>query len=233
MGGNRAQIIQRVTGTIPIVTLSAAELVTSGVVASLARPGGTITGMQSYSPELQGKRLQILKELMPKLSRVAVLRRAAWHPGMLAAYQQPADSAAQKLGLRLHYVVFQTSDELPGAFAGLVAERAGAIVIWVEPGITLHVREIPDLAARHRLPTIAEGPTWLDGGALVAYGSNQEDLWRQAATHVVRILKGARPGDLPIGQPTTFEMTINMKTAKTLGLTPPPSLLQRADRIIE
>lgn len=166
VGGNRAQIIQRVTGTIPIVTLSAAELVTSGVVASLARPGGTITGVQSYSPELQGKRLQILKELMPKLSRVAMLRRAAWHPGMLAAYQQPADSAAQKLGLRLHYVVFQTSDELPGAFAGMVAERAGAIVVWVEPGITLHVREILDLAARHRLPTMAEGPTWLDGGAL-------------------------------------------------------------------
>jgi putative tryptophan/tyrosine transport system substrate-binding protein len=231
-GGNRAQMIQKVTSTIPIVILSSGELVASGIVQSLTRPGGNITGVQNYTPELQGKRLQILKELVPTLSRVAVLRRGVWHPGILAAYRQAADDAAKKLGLRLHYVVFQTPDELPSVFAGMVNERDRAIVIWGDPGIFPHVRQILDLAAQHRLPTMVD-PSSSRAGALMAYGAKQDDLWRQAATHVDRILKGAKPGDLPIGQPTTFELAINLKTAKALGLTIPASLLQRADHVIE
>jgi putative ABC transport system substrate-binding protein len=189
--------------------------------------------MQSYSPELQGKRLQILKELIPTLSRVAAFRRGAWHPGTLAAYRQAADDAAKKLGLRLRYLLFQNPDELPGVFAGMVNERDAAIIIWNDPGITLYVRQVLDLAAQHRLPTMADTADWPKSGALMAYNAKSQDVWRQAATYVDRILKGAKPEDLPIGQPTTFELVINLKTAKALGLEVPPSLLARADEVIE
>ena len=233
VGGSTAQFVQKVTSTLPIVTLNAGELVSSGIVASLVRPGGNITGMQEYSPELQGKRLQMLKELVPTLSRVAVLRRGPWHPGILAAYQQAADDAARKLGLRLRYVPFQDPEELPGVFAGMVNERDTAIVIWNDPGIDRNIRQILDLAARHRLPTMSPGSDWAKSGALIAYGAKTDDIYRQAAMHVDRILRGAKPGDLPIGQPTTFELVINLKTAKALGLTIPPTILLQADQVIE
>jgi putative ABC transport system substrate-binding protein len=232
-GGGRAQSVQKVTSTIPIVTLSAGELVASGIVASVARPGGNITGMQDYNPELQGKRLQILKELVPTLSRVAVLRRGTWHPGIVAAFRQAADDAAKTLGLRLRYIQFQNPDELPGEFAGMVNEREAAIVIWSDPGIPPYISQILDLAARHRLPTMADWSEWTKSGALVVYTPKHDDTFRQAATYVDRILKGAKPGDLPIGQPTTFELVINLKTAKALGLTIPPLLLGRADQVIQ
>jgi putative ABC transport system substrate-binding protein len=227
-----ALFIQKMTGTIPIVVLHGGELVASGIVSSLARPGGYITGMQSFSPELQGKRLQILKEIVPTLSRVAVLRRGAWPPGVVAAYRQATDDAAKKLGLRLRYVLFRNSDELPGVFTGMVNERDAAVVIWTDPAIFQHARQIVGLAARHRLPTAGEGVNWAQAGTLIAYGPKRDALWRQGATHVDRILKGASPGELPIGQPTTFELAINLKTAKALGLTIPPSLLVRADQVI-
>jgi putative tryptophan/tyrosine transport system substrate-binding protein len=232
-GGGRAQVVQKVTSTIPIVTLSAGELVASGIVSSVARPGGNITGMQIYNPELQGKRLQILKEILPTLSRVAVLRRGAWHPGILAAFRQAADDAAKTLGLRLRYIQFQNLDELPGVFAGMVDERDAAIVIWSDPGMSLYVRQVLDLAARHRLPTMGDWSDWAKSGALIAYAGKPDDTYRQAATYVDRILRGAKPGDLPIGQPTTFELVINLKTAKALGLTVPQSLLGRADVVIQ
>jgi putative ABC transport system substrate-binding protein len=228
-----ALFVQKITGAIPIVVLSGGELVASGIVSSLSRPGGSITGMQTFSPELQGKRLQILKEMVPTLSRVAVLRRGTWPPGAVAAYRQATDDAAKKLGLRLRYVLFRNPDELPRVFAGMVTEREAAILIWNDPGISQHIRQILDLATRHRLPTVNEGPNWAKSGALVTYSPKRDDLWRQAATHVDRILKGANPGDLAIGQPTTFELVINLKTAKALELTVPPSLLLRADQVIE
>jgi len=228
-----AQFIQKMTGTIPIVVLSGGELVASGFVASLARPGGYITGMQTFAPELQGKHLQILKEIVPTLARVAVLRRGPWPPGAVAAFQQAADDAAQKLSLRLRYVFFRNSDDLPSVFADMVNERGAAVLIWADPAILLNMRQITGLAAQHRLPTIADTSIAAKSGGLISYSAKRSDLWKQAATHVDRILKGAKPGDLPIGQPTTFELVINLKTAKTLGLTIPPSLVLRADQVIE
>jgi putative ABC transport system substrate-binding protein len=232
-GGARAAAIQQVTRTVPIVTLSAGDLVASGIVPSLTRPGGNITGMQSYAPEIMGKRLQMLRELNPALSRVAVLRRFLWHAGILAVYQTATETAAQKLGLRLHYVHFNDADELPAAFAEIRKERDGAVLIWDDPAISELAPQLLDLAVKNRLPTIADAGRWATLGALIGYGPNPEDLYRQAATHVDRILKGAKPGDLPIGQPTTFELVCNLKTAKALGVTIPKSILLLADRVIE
>jgi ABC-type uncharacterized transport system substrate-binding protein len=232
-GGHRARVIENVSNLTPIVTLGAGELVASGIVQSLARPGGNITGVQNYAPELQSKRLQILKELVPTLSRVAVIRRGAWHPAMVAAYREATDSAANALGLSVHYVQFLGPDELPGAFSGMVKQRCAALIIWEDPTITLYRRQVLDLAVRHRLPTIAEYAAWPEAGALAAYGARQDDLLRQAATYVDRILKGAKPGDLPIGQPTTFALILNLKAAKSLRLIIPPSVLARADQVIE
>ena len=233
LGGARAADIQQVTRTVPIVTLSAGDLVGSGIVASLARPGGNITGMQSYTPEIMGKRLQMLRELNPGLARVAVLRRYLWHAGILAVYQTATEAAAQKLGLKLHYVHFNEVDDLPAAFAEIRKERDGAVLIWDDPVISELSPQILDLAVKNRLPTIADAGRWAAVGALIGYGPNPDELYRQAATYVDRILKGAKPGDLPIGQPTTFELVCNLKTAKALGVTIPKSILLLADRVIE
>ncbi len=233
VGGARAAAVQQVTRTIPIVTLVAGDLVASGIVPSLTRPGGNITGMQSYAPEIMGKRLQMLKELSPALSRVAVLRRFSWHPGILAVYRQATDDAAQKLGIRVRYVQFGNADELPGVFAEMGKERDAAVLIWDDPAIDLLAPQLLDLAVKHRLPTIVDDAKWARIGALIGYGPKADDLYRQAATHVDRILRGAKPADLPIGQPTTFELICNLKTAKTLGLTIPQSILLLADQVVE
>ena len=227
VGGGRAQAIQRVTRTIPIVTLIAGELVSSGIVSSLARPGGNITGMQAYAPDMMGKRLQLLKEILPTLSRMAVLRRGAWHPRILAAYRQAIDDAAPKLGIRVRYVQFQDPDALAGVFAEMVKERETAVFVLDDPAIGLLDRQIGELAVKHRLPMMVESAGW--PGALISYSAKADDIYRQAATYVDHILKGAKPEDLPIGQPTKFELVINLKTAKALGLTIPPSLLGRAE----
>ncbi len=233
VGGHRAQRIQEITTTIPIVTLNSGELVSSGIVASLARPGGNITGMQGYTPELMRKNVQILKELVPRLARIAVLRRGPWHPGILAAYKQGTDEAAHALGLRARYVFFQNPDELPAVFSEIARERETAVIIWDDPGMALLVSEVLALSAQHRLAMMCEGMDWTQRGALVSYGSRGSDIYREAATYVDRILKGAKPADLPIGQPSTFDLVVNLKTAKALGLTISPSLLQRADQVIE
>ena len=232
-GGARAAAVQQVTRTIPIVTLSAGDLVASGIVPSLAHPGGNITGMQSYAPEIMGKRLQMLRELNPALARVAVLRRFRWHAGILTVYTTTTDTAARKLGLRLRYVHFDNADELPAVFAEMRKERDGAILIWDDPVIDEVAPQILDLAVKYRLPTIVDGVRWVKLGALIGYGPKPDDLLRQAATHVDRILRGAKPGDLPIGQPTTFELICNLKTAKALGVTIPKSILALADQVIE
>ena len=233
VGGARAAMVQQVTRTIPIVTLAAGDLVGSGIVPSLARPGGDITGMQSYAPEIMGKRLQMLREINPTLSRVAVLRRYSWHPGILAVYQQATDDAAQKLGIKVRYVRFEKADELPGIFAEMRRERDGAVLIWEDTAIDEVAPQLLDLAVKHRLPTIVDNPKWAKTGALIAYGPKATDLFRQAATYVDRILKGAKPGDLPIGQPSTFELICNIKTARTLGVTLPQSILLLADQVVE
>lgn len=157
-GGARAAVVQNVTRTIPIVTLAAGDLVASGLVPSLARPAGNITGMQSYAPEMMGKRLQMLKELVPTLSRVAVLRRDVWAPGILAVYRQATDDAAQKLGIRVRYIQFQNADALPGVFAEMVKERDTALLIWDDPRVDQLAGQIRDLAVKYRLPTMRTGP---------------------------------------------------------------------------
>ena len=233
VGGARAAMVQQVTRTIPIVTLAAGDLVGSGIVPSLTRPGGNITGMQSYAPEIMGKRLQMLRELTPSLSRVAVLRRYSWHPGILAIYREATDDAAQKLGIKVRYVHFENADELPGVFAEMRRERDGAVLIWEDTAIDEVAPQLLDLAVKHRLPTIVDSAKWAKTGALIGYGPKANDLFRQAAGHVDRILRGAKPGDLPIGQPTTFELICNARTAKALGLTIPESILLLADQVVE
>ena len=233
VGGARAAMVQQVTRTIPIVTLAAGDLVGSGIVPSLTRPGGNITGMQSYAPEIMGKRLQMLQELNPSLSRVAVLRRYSWHPGILAVYRQATDDAAQKLRIKVRYVRFDNADELPGVFAEMRRERDGAVMIWEDTAIDEVAPQLLDLAVKQRLPTIVDRPKWARTGALIAYGPKASDLFRHAATYVDRILKGAKPAELPIGQPTTFELICNLKTAKALGVTIPQSILLLADQVVE
>src|SRR5580765_290795 len=232
-GGARAAAIQQVTRSTPIVTLAAGDLVASGIVPSLNHPGGNITGMQSYAPEIMGKRLQMLRELNPALSRVAVLRRFLWHAGILAVYQRATEDAAQSLGLKLRYVHFADAEELPAVFAEMKKERDAAVLIWDDPAISELAPQLLDLALKNRLPTIADAGRWATLGALIGYGPKPQDLYRQAATHVDRILKGAKPGDLPIGQPTTFELICNLKTGRTLGVTIPQSILVLADQLIE
>jgi putative ABC transport system substrate-binding protein len=232
-GGSRAGMIQKVTRTIPIVTLTAGELVSSGIVPSLTRPGANITGMQNYNPELTAKRIQLLKEVVPTLSRLAVLRRHAWPLAFLTVYQKATDEAAQKLGIRARYVYFENPDELPGLFAEMVKERETALLIWDDPSLERLSHQLLDLALRHRLATVSEDPDWAGLGALMGYGPKYDDVFREAATYVDRILRGAKPGDLPIGQPTTFELVFNMRTARALGLAVPQPLLLRADRVIE
>src|SRR5262245_46686073 len=232
-GGARAAAIQQVTRTIPIVTLSAGDLVGSGIVPSLTHPGGNITGMQSYTPEIMGKRLQMLRELDPSLSRVAVLRRHRWPAGILSVYQTATDDAARQLGLLLRYVHFDNVEELPAVFAEIRKERNGALLVWDDPAIAELAPQILDVAVKNRIPTIVDAGRWAKLGALIDYGPKPEDLYRQAAAHVDRILKGARPGDLPIGQPTTFELICNLKTAKALNVTVPRSILLLADQVID
>ena len=233
VGGARAAMVQQVTHTIPIVTLAAGDLVGSGIVPSLTRPSGNITGMQSYAPEIMGKRLQMLRELNPGLSRVAVLRRHAWHPGILAVYRKATDDAAQQLGVTLRYVHFDGADELPGVFAEIRKERDGAVLIWEDTAIDEVAPQLLELAVKQRLPTIVDRAKWARTGALIAYGPKASDLFRHAATYVDRILKGAKPAELPIGQPTTFELICNLKTAKALGVTIPQSILLLADQVVE
>ena len=232
-GGARAAAIQQVTRTIPIVTLAAGDLVASGIVPNLSHPGGNITGMQSYAPEIMGKRLQMLRELDSTLARVAVLRRFRWHAGILAVYQRATDDAAKSLGLRLRYVHFDRADELPAVFAEMRRERDAAMLIWDDPAISELAPQILDHASKNRPPTIVDAGRWATIGALIGYGPKPEDHYLQAATHVDRILKGAKPGDLPIGQPTTFELICNLKTARALGVTIPTSILALADQVLE
>jgi putative ABC transport system substrate-binding protein len=225
---------KQATRTLPIVFASAADPVTSGLVTSLARPGGNVTGLSVLSPELVGKRLEQLKQALPRVSRVAVL----WEPGgggertdkdML----KRAEVAGQALGVRLQYVEARGPAIFDRAFSAMTRAHAGALTVLPSPMFLNERRRLVDLAAKHRLPA---GYPWREGadaGGLISYGPSIADLYRRAATYVDKILKGAKPGDLPIEQPTKFEMVINLKTAKAFGLSMPRSILLRADHVIE
>jgi len=218
------------TTTIPIVMVIGRD---PGLIASVRRPGGNVTGLMGFvGPEIYGKRLELLKEVVPSLSRVAGL----WHPDLPgnAAIWEAAKEAARRLGVTLLSVEVREPRELENAFARITGERAEAFFVVID-GLALSPArgEIPALAAKNRLPAIYTSREFVDAGGLMNYGVNLRDLYRRAATYVDKILKGAKPGDLPVELPTKFEMVINLKTAKALGLTIPPSVLMRADEVIE
>jgi ABC-type uncharacterized transport system substrate-binding protein len=221
------------TGTIPIVMISgSADPVGLGLIASLARPGGNVTG-SSYSagPEIGGKQLELLKETVPKLRRVAILSNPA-NPSHALAIREVRD-AAPSLGVQLQLLEARGPNEFDGAFAAMAKERVGALLVMSDGIFNLHRTRLADLAARSRLPAAYGTRENVEAGGLMSYGPSLRDFYRRAATYVDKILKGATPGDLPVEQPTKFELVINLKTAKALGLTIPPSLLQRADQVIE
>jgi len=222
---------QRATTTIPIVMTDADDPVAAGLVDSLARPGGNVTGLSQMSPQLGGKRLELLKEIVPKLSRVAVL----WNPvgARSRIYWNEIQLPARQLGIQLHSLEVQSPDDFDKAFEDAIKARAGALFILPAPVIVTNLNRIAGLAAKNRLPSITQSSRFANAGGLVTYGPDLADMYRRAATYVDKILKGAKPGELPVEQPTKFELVINMKTAKALGITIPQTVLFRADRVIE
>jgi putative ABC transport system substrate-binding protein len=205
--------------------------VASGLVTSIARPGGNLTGNSMMSPDLVEKQLEILKEVVPKISRVALLHNPA-NPGN-APQVRHAQDAARALGVRLQLLGARGPSEIDSAFAATTNEQAGAIIVLVDAILQNNRTRITDLAARHRLPAVYGLSEYAEAGGLLAYGPHRLEMFRRAATYVDKILKGAKPADLPVEQPTKFELVINRKTAKALGLTIPQSLLQRADEVIQ
>jgi putative ABC transport system substrate-binding protein len=225
---------KQATRTIPIVFAAASDPVASGLVTSLARPGGNVTGAAVITSELVGKRLELLTQAVPGVSRVAVL----WLPGALGERTEKemlkdADVAARALGVRLQFVEVRGPADFDLAFSDMTRARAGALTVLPSNMFLREHSRLVDLAAKHRLPAVYTVKEYVDAGGLMSYGPNVADLFRRAATYVDRILKGAKPGDLPVEQPTKFELVINLKTARTLGLTIPPSVLSQADRIID
>jgi putative tryptophan/tyrosine transport system substrate-binding protein len=222
---------KRATATIPIVMTNFSDPVGLGLVTSLARPGGNITGLAFLTVELVGKQLQLLNEAVPRVSRVAFLTNPS-NPGA-ALQRRGAEATARSLGLQLQILEAQRPDELAGAFAAMTREHAGAVLLPGDSFFFHHGTQIADLAIKSRLPALFAPREFAEAGGLLAYGANLGDVYRRAAVYVDKILKGARPGDLPIEQPTKFDLVINLKTANALGLTIPPSLLARADQVIE
>jgi len=229
-----ARVAKQATTTIPIVFTSVGDAVESGLVISLARPGGNVTGLSNLGPELVGKRLELLKQAVPGLDRVAVL----WLPGALGERTDKdmlagADVAARALGVQLQFVEARSADEFARAFSDMSSARAGALTVLPSNRFFREHRRLVELAAEKRLPAVYTSREFVDAGGLMSYGANSADLHRRAATYVDKVLKGAKPGDLPVEQPTKFELVINMKTAKDLGLIIPPSVLARADDLIQ
>jgi putative tryptophan/tyrosine transport system substrate-binding protein len=232
-----AKILQLETKTIPIVVGRADnDLVAAGLVDSLARPGGNITGSQLLNDELIPKRLELLKALVPNLSKVALLREdvtTSVLPQVLDPYDQRIAIAARSLGIEVHTLIVRRAGDLAPAFLGMKRNHDQGVVVASPAFMFVHRKAVIDLAATHRIPAIYELQVFVEPGGLMSYGVNVSEMQRRAAVYVDKILKGAKPADLPIEQPTKFEVVINLKTAKALGLTIPPSLLLRADQVIE
>jgi len=230
----QALAAKQATKTIPIVFIGTADPVGSGLVTSLARPGGNVTGLSNLAAELVGKRLEQLTQAVPGVSRVAVL----WQPGVLGDRTEKemlkaADVAARALGMGLQFVEARGPADFDRAFSDMTRARAGALTVLPSSMFSSERRRLVDLAAKNRLPAVFPFREFADAGGLMSYGPNLADLLRRAATYVDKILKGAKPADLPVEQPTKFELVINLKTAKALGLDVPLQLLQRADEVIE
>jgi putative ABC transport system substrate-binding protein len=226
-----SQAAKDATTSIPIVMTASADPVRTGLVASLAQPGGNITGMAGIGPELAGKRLELLRDLLPTLSRIAFLAYGG-DPAHQLFLQEAQDTAA-RLGIQVQPLVLGSVEEMDSAFAAMRSERAEALM--VQPLFTTlkQSQRIADLAVTHRLPTISGPCEFVHAGGLLCYGADLPALFRASAVFVDKILKGAKPGDLPVQQPIAFKMSINLKTAKALGLTIPPSVLFQADEVIQ
>jgi putative ABC transport system substrate-binding protein len=230
-GGTPAALAAKdATTTIPIVMAGVGDPVGSSLVASLARPGGNVTGVSVLQPEVVGKQLEFLKDVRPTVSRVAVL----WNPDNPGAvpWMPEAEAAAQRLGVQLHILEARGPDAFDGAFAAMTSADAGALLVMGDPMFRQHRSRLVALEATSRLPAVHNDRAYVEAGGLLCYGANHPDGYRRAATYVDKILKGAKPADLPVEQPTTFELVINLKTAQALGLTIPPSLLLQATEVI-
>ena len=229
-GPTATRPVKEATTTIPIVMTQDSDPVGNGFVASLARPGGNITGLSNLAQEISGKRLELLKEIVPKLSRVAVLGMSA-NPGNSLSLRE-TELAAGALGVQMQYLDIRDSKDIAAVLRTASKGRADAVLVLNFPGNISRV--IPDLVVKHRLPAIYYASTIVvDRGGLMSYGASITDLDRRAATYVDKILKGAKPADLPVEQPTKFEFVINLRAAKQIGLTIPPNVLVRADRVIK
>jgi putative tryptophan/tyrosine transport system substrate-binding protein len=230
-GGAATKAAQQATRTIPIIMSIVIDPVGSGLVSSLAHPGGNLTGTSMMATDLVGKQFEVLKEVVPKVSRVALL----WNPANPGGAPQlrEAEAVARALGVGLQTLEARNPQEIDSAFAAMTRERTGALVVLVDAFFTNQVRQIADLATKRRLPSIYGQREYAEAGGLMVYSSNPFDLERRTATFVDKILKGAKPADLPIEQPSKFDLVINLKTAKALGLTVPSSLLLRADKVVE
>ena len=225
---------RQATSTIPIVSAVMGDPVEDGLVASLAQPGGNVTGLTFLAPELTAKRMQLLKDALPNVSRVAAL----WHPGAYGERTmddmlKATEAAARTLGVHLQLIEVRAAEELEGAFSTMMKERAEALFLFPSPMLFLARRRIIELAATNRLPSVSQAREFVELGGLIAYGANINDLFRRSTVYVDKILKGAKPADLPVEQPTRFELVINLKTAKTLGIDLPLGLMIRADEMIE
>jgi putative ABC transport system substrate-binding protein len=230
-GDNATRAAQHATHTIPIVLAAGSDPVGLGLVASLARPGGNLTGLSIMSLELEGKRLELLKEAVPTASRVGVL----FNPATSEAVHRwrEMESAARSLGVQLHALEVRRADELEPAFATATSAGVGALIVWRNFLIDTYRPQILQLVAQHRLPVLAELREYVEDGGLMFYAPSLPDAFRRAAAYVDKILKGARPADLPMERPTKFELVLNRKTAQALGITFPPTLLLLADKVIQ
>jgi putative ABC transport system substrate-binding protein len=222
--------VKKASATIPIVLMGVGDPVASGLVTSLARPGGNITGLTLLAPELSGKRLELLKEVVPNVTRVAFLWNST-NPDQVPQWRE-AQAAAQELRLHLQSLEVRSSNDFDTAFEAALRERAQALAVAPEPLIRTHFKSIVEFAAKNQLPAMYANPDFVDAGGLMSYAPSYDDLSRRAATYVDKILKGTKPADLPVEQPTKFELVINLKTAKQIGLTIPPNVLARADKVI-
>jgi putative tryptophan/tyrosine transport system substrate-binding protein len=221
---------QRATTTVPIVMVTVGDPVQSGFVADLARPGGNITGVGGVVPELSGKLLEFLKEAVPRVTRMAIL--AGSTNAITARMARETERAAQALGVHTQRLDVESPDQLEPTFKAAIQEGAGALVVLPSVMAASHQREIAALALQNGLPAIFWSPRFAEVGGLMAYGPSMRHLWQRAAAHLDKILKGAKPADLPVEQPTTFELVINLKTARVLNLTIPPTLLFQATKVI-
>ena len=223
--------LKNATKTVPIVMTTVEDPVAQGFVASLARPGGNITGLTNLAPELSGKRLELLKETFSKISRVAVL----WDPstpGSVVTFKE-TQVVAPALGVQLQSLEVRSPNDFQGAFRAATTERAGALIVLQSLLTNAHRQRIVDLAVNNRLPSMYTQTEYVEVGGLMSYAPSYTDIYRRAATYVDKILKGTKPADLPVEQPMKFELVINLKTAKQIGLTIPPNVLARADRVIK